>query len=128
VCSSLRLKPSSLRPPQQALAGALQEDRGDLFFTTSVENKESPLYRALSRYTYTNRRDRQVYRDPETEVGLAGRLKISRPTLWRWRKGPSLHIHDRVAALSREQIIIPSLHALNALFTQLRCGGIGVRG
>jgi hypothetical protein len=25
-------------------AGALQEDRGDVFFTTSVENKESPLY------------------------------------------------------------------------------------
>src|SRR5215204_2601245 len=29
-------------------AGALQEDRGDLFFTASVENRESPLYRALS--------------------------------------------------------------------------------
>ena len=27
-----------------ALAAALQEDRGDLFFTTSVENRESPLY------------------------------------------------------------------------------------
>src|SRR3712207_3040923 len=38
------MKPSSLRPPQRALAGALQEDRGDLFFTTSVENRESPLY------------------------------------------------------------------------------------
>ena len=38
------MKPSSLRPPQQALAAALQEDRGDLFFTTSVENRESPLY------------------------------------------------------------------------------------
>jgi hypothetical protein len=38
------MKPSSLRPPQQALAGALQEERGDLFFTTSVENRESPLY------------------------------------------------------------------------------------
>ena len=25
-------------------AGALQEDRGDLFFTISVENKEPPLY------------------------------------------------------------------------------------
>jgi hypothetical protein len=25
-------------------AGALQEDRGDLFFTTSVENREFPLY------------------------------------------------------------------------------------
>jgi hypothetical protein len=25
-------------------AAALQEDRGDLFFTTSVENRESPLY------------------------------------------------------------------------------------
>src|SRR5919112_6113381 len=38
------MKPSSLRPPQQALAAALQEDRGDLFFTTSLENRESPLY------------------------------------------------------------------------------------
>ena len=44
LCLSLRMKPSSLRPPQQALAGALQEDRGDLFFTTSVENREFPLY------------------------------------------------------------------------------------
>jgi len=25
-------------------AGALQEDRGDLFFTNTVENRESPLY------------------------------------------------------------------------------------
>ena len=31
----------SLPPP---LAGALQEDRGDLFFTISAENIESPLY------------------------------------------------------------------------------------
>src|SRR5919112_3218371 len=44
LCSSLRMKPSSLCPPQQDLAGALQENRGDLFFTTSVENRESPLY------------------------------------------------------------------------------------
>jgi hypothetical protein len=34
-----RMKPSSLRPPQQALAGAPQEDRGDLFFTISAENR-----------------------------------------------------------------------------------------
>ena len=32
----------------RALAGALQEDRGDLFFTISVENRESPLYLTLS--------------------------------------------------------------------------------
>src|SRR5215212_1309064 len=38
------MKPSSVRLPQRALAGALQEDRGDVFFTTSVENRESPLY------------------------------------------------------------------------------------
>src|SRR5215211_6476281 len=38
------MKPSSLRPPQRSLAAALQEDRGDLFFTTSVENRESHLY------------------------------------------------------------------------------------
>jgi hypothetical protein len=44
LCSSLRMKPSSLRPPQRTLAGALQEDRGVLFLTTSVENKEPPLY------------------------------------------------------------------------------------
>ena len=43
-------------------------------------------------------------------------------------KGPSLHIHDRVAALSRDQTLILTLHALNALFTQLRCGGIGTGG
>src|SRR5215211_8431416 len=42
------MKPSSLRPPQRTLAGALQEDRGDLFFTVSVENREPPLCRALS--------------------------------------------------------------------------------
>jgi hypothetical protein len=29
-------------------AAALQEDRGDLFFTASVENRELPLYLALS--------------------------------------------------------------------------------
>ena len=44
MCSSLRLKPSSLRQPQRSLAAALQEDWGNLFFTTSVENRESPLY------------------------------------------------------------------------------------
>jgi hypothetical protein len=32
----------------EAEAGALQEDRGDLLFTISVENIESSLYRALS--------------------------------------------------------------------------------
>jgi hypothetical protein len=31
-------------------AGALQEDRGDLFFTISVENRESPLYRQGGRF------------------------------------------------------------------------------
>ena len=35
------------------------------------------------KYTYTNTRDRQAYRDPKTEVGLARRVKISRTTLWR---------------------------------------------
>jgi hypothetical protein len=29
-------------------AGALQEYRGDLFFTNTVENRESPLYPALA--------------------------------------------------------------------------------
>src|ERR687890_315195 len=38
------MEPSSLPPPQGTLAAALQEDRGDLFSTTSVENRESPLY------------------------------------------------------------------------------------
>ncbi len=77
------MKPSSLRLPQRAQAGALQEGRVDLFFTNHIENRESPLYRALSRYTYTNTRDRQAYRDPKTEVGLAKRVKISKTTLWR---------------------------------------------
>jgi hypothetical protein len=39
LCSSLRMKPSSLGPLQRSVAGTLQEDRGDLFFTTSVENR-----------------------------------------------------------------------------------------
>jgi hypothetical protein len=30
--------------PKRALAGALREDRGELFFTTSVENREAPPY------------------------------------------------------------------------------------
>lgn len=42
------MKSSSLRPPQRTLAAALQEDQGDLFFITSVENRETPLYLALS--------------------------------------------------------------------------------
>ena len=53
--SSLRMKPSSLRPPQQPLAGALREDRGDLFFTSSVENRELPLY--IGHYPGTPTRD-----------------------------------------------------------------------
>jgi hypothetical protein len=53
LCSSLRLKPSSLGPPQQALAGALQEGRADLLFTTSVENRESPLSLYIGHYPGT---------------------------------------------------------------------------
>src|SRR5215213_3894546 len=45
----------TLRLPQRTLTGALQEDRGDLFFTTSVENREPPLYLALSTLETTGR-------------------------------------------------------------------------
>jgi hypothetical protein len=54
-------------------AGALQEDRGDLFFTTFVENIESPpsIYRAFSRYTYRYTHTRGT-RMPSQSLGEGG--------------------------------------------------------
>jgi hypothetical protein len=49
------MKPSSLPPPQQALAGALQEDRDDLFSTIYIEIRESMgrrLYRLVETRSY----------------------------------------------------------------------------
>jgi hypothetical protein len=108
---------------QRAQAGALQEGRGDLFSIEIVENKGSPLYRALSRYTYTNTRDRQVYRVPTTEVGLAGRLKISRPTLWRWRKAPHF---TSTTELRRSPVSRSSFFLFMRLMRFLRSCGVGV--
>jgi hypothetical protein len=56
-------------------AGAPQEDRGDLFFTTSVENRESPLYRALT--TPERVRGKPVF----SEVRSKGRATPGSPTL-----------------------------------------------
>ena len=74
MCSLLWLKPSSLRPPQRSLAAALQEDRGDLFSTISVENRESSIYRALSRYTRTGAPIREARGCPLRAWAREGRV------------------------------------------------------
>jgi hypothetical protein len=81
-------------PVAEGEAGALHEDQGDLFFTTSVENREYPLYLALSTLETTEgphelplgdtpepnfKQARLIhcfalpeeYRDPSTEAALA---------------------------------------------------------
>jgi hypothetical protein len=83
-------------------AGALQEDRGDLFFTTSVENREPPLYRALSAPEANLLQAQYIAwlalpeecRSLRTEVALACKLGVNRTTLWRWKQDPHLRINE----------------------------------
>ena len=72
-------------------AGALQEDQGDLLFTTSVENREYPLYLALST-PEANFPQVQYFawlalpeecRSLRTEVAPACKLGVNRTPLWR---------------------------------------------
>ena len=103
MCSSLRMKPSSLRPPQQALAGALQEERGDLFFTTSVENRESPLY--IGQY-------------PGTRTSAPIREARGRP-LRAWAREGSGH-PSSFSCSSRTFLLTVSRHGVGTLGT-FRC-------
>ena len=44
----------------------------------------------------------EEYRDPTTESALAHKLGVNRTTLYGWKKGPSLRIHDRATSLARD--------------------------
>jgi hypothetical protein len=136
LCSSLRMKLSSLPPPQRALAGAPQEDRCDLFFITSVENRESPLYtgyRALSRYTYARTPTREPRGYPLRAWEREGRVHpppssdpheppscLCRATWWRWGSSGAGHGCLTRFSANNEYTSITFLETTQSLSNALR--------
>jgi hypothetical protein len=56
----------------------------------------------------------EEYCDPSTESALAQKLGVNRTALYRRKKAPYLHIHDRAASLARDQLISHRGHGVQA--------------